>query len=155
MAGPTGYGAEDFEAALARSSVADRVRWIREVSDAELVELYARASVMVWPSLSEGFGLPPLEAMACDTPVVTSHVTSMPEVCGDAAFLVEPTDSERIFEATRRLIAEPELAQEYVLRGRRRAREFTWKGCAKGTLLAYQAAMDAVEGEEPRMGKLF
>ena len=155
VAGPAGYGVADFEAALARSPVAERVEWRRAVSDAELVELYARAALLVWPSLSEGFGLPPLEAMACGTPVVTSLVTSMPEVCGDAAFLVEPTEPERIFEATRRLITEPDLAQEFVLRGKRKAREYTWKGCAKDTLLAYKAAMDAVEGEEPRMGGLF
>jgi len=153
VAGPRGHGAEDFERALARSPVADRVEWRRDVRDAELPRLYAQADVLVWASLSEGFGLPPLEAMACGTPVVTSFVTAMPEVCGDAAFLVEPTDSERIFEATRRLIDEPELAEEHVLRGRRRARQFTWKQCAKDTLLAYQAARDAPEKDSGERGR--
>ena len=152
VAGPPGYGAEDFERALARSKAADRVVWRRAVSDAEVVKLYAQADVLMWASLSEGFGLPPLEAMACGTAVVTSVVTSMPEVCGDAAFLVEPTDSERIFEATRRLIVERDLREEQVLRGRRRAREYTWRSCARDTLLAYQAG---VKGDEGGMQGLF
>ena len=147
VAGPPGYGSEDFEQALGRSKVADRVIWKRDVSDSEMVKLYAQAEVLMWASLSEGFGLPPLEAMACGTPVVTSIVTSMPEVCGDAAFLVEPTDPERIFEATRRLIVERDLREEQVSRGHRRAREYTWRGCARDTLLAYQAGLKGHEGE--------
>jgi glycosyltransferase involved in cell wall biosynthesis len=140
IAGPPGHGSEVFERALAESPARARVEWRREVSDAELPRLYAQADVFLFASLNEGFGLPPLEAMACGTPVVSSAVTSMPEVLGDAAFLVEPTDEERIFEATRRLLADPELAEEFALRGKRRAREFTWKECARRTLLAYQAA---------------
>ena len=147
VAGPPGYGSEDFERALAASPAADRVVWRKDVSDAEVVQLYAQADVLMWASLSEGFGLPPLEAMACGTAVVTSVVTSMPEVCGDAAFLVEPTDPERIFEATRRLIVEDELREDQVLRGKRRARESTWRSCARDTLLAYQAAAKGTEGE--------
>ena len=154
IAGPRGFGCEDFERALERSPARDRVQWRREVPEAELARLYAQADVLLWVSLSEGFGLPPLEAMACGTPVVTSCVTSMPEVCGDAAFLVEPTDPERIFEATRRLLEEPDLAEEYVLRGKRRAREFTWRSCARDTLLAYQAAQSG-EAEVPKMQGLF
>ena len=72
-------------------------------------------------------------------------VTSMPEICGEAALLVEPTDIERIFEAARRLLTEADLAEEYMLRGKRRAREFTWRECARTTLAAYRAASDAKE----------
>ena len=154
IAGPRGYGSEIFEAELERSPVKDRVQWLGAASEAELARLYSQADVFMWASLNEGFGLPPLESMACGTPVVTSCVTSMPEVCGDAAFLVEPTDSERIFEATRRLLAEPDLAEDYMLRGKRRAREFTWKECARRTLLVYQAA-ESDDGEEPKLGGLF
>jgi glycosyltransferase involved in cell wall biosynthesis len=141
VAGPPGHGAEVFERALERSPARDRVEWRRFVADGELPKLYAQADVFLFASLNEGFGLPPLEAMACGTAVVSSCVTSMPEVLGDAAFLVEPTDSERIFEATRRLLAEPDLAEDFALRGKARAREFTWKECARRTLLAYQAAL--------------
>jgi len=142
VVGPAGYGSEDFETALSRSSVADRVEWRKEVGDAELVRLYSQADLLLWPSLSEGFGLPPVEAMACGTPVVSSIVTSIPEVCGDAALLVEPTDVERIFEATRSLLSDDAMRQEYIERGARRARELTWAECARTTLLGYQAARD-------------
>ena len=143
VVGPAGYGSEDFEVALSRSSVADRVEWRKEVGDAEVVRLYAQADVLLWPSLNEGYGLPPVEAMACGTPVVSSIVTSIPEVCGDAALLVEPTDVEHIFEATRSLLTDKAMRQEYIERGARRARELTWAECARTTLLGYQAARDA------------
>jgi len=140
VAGPPGHGADLFERALASSPARDRVERKVFVSDAELPRLYAQADLFLFASLNEGFGLPPLEAMACGTPVVSSCVTSMPEVLGDAALLVEPTDSGMIFEATRRLLAEPEIAREFATKGKRRAREFTWKECARRTLLAYREA---------------
>jgi glycosyltransferase involved in cell wall biosynthesis len=140
IAGPPGHGADVFERALAASPARARVEWRRNVADSELPKLYVQADLFLFASLNEGFGLPPLEAMACGTPVVSSCVTSMPEVLGDAAFLVEPTESERIFEASRRLLAEPELAREFAEKGKRRAREFTWKECARRTLLAYREA---------------
>lgn len=154
IAGPPGHGHELFSQALADSPAASRVHWRKRVGEAELVRLYSQASLFLWPSLNEGFGLPPLEAMACGTPVVTSLVTAMPEVCGNAAFLVEPTDEERIFEASRRLLTEPDLAQEYTTLGLQRSRQFSWRDCAKDTLLAYQAALDMGD-EEPSMQRLF
>ncbi|MFT5050545.1 MAG: glycosyltransferase involved in cell wall biosynthesis [Chlamydiales bacterium] len=154
VVGSDGFGAHHFHKALASSPVRDRVELRRHVDETELTRLYAQADVLLWVSLNEGFGLPPLEAMACDTPVVTSHVTAMPEVCADAAFLVEPTDPERIFEATRRLLQEDDIRASFIERGRARAREFTWRECARNTLLAYQAALKST-GEEPRMQGLF
>ncbi len=145
IAGTAGYGAEVFERALAESPARSRVEWKRNVPDEDLPLLYARSDCFLFPSLSEGFGLPPLEAMACGSPVVSSSVTAMPEVLGDAAFLVEPTDSERIFEATRRILSEPEIARDFMLRGRQKAREHTWKEAARHTLLAYQKAMDGAD----------
>lgn len=141
VAGPPGWGCEDFERALADSPARDRVEWRREVPDRDLPRLYARASAFLFCSLNEGFGLPPLEAMACGAPVVTSCVTSLPEVCGDAALLVEPTEPDDIFEATRRLLTDPELAADLVQRGHRQARRFTWRNCARRTLQAWQAAL--------------
>lgn len=141
VCGPRGYGSEDFERALASSEARDRVEWRRDVSDAELPTLYAQADLFLFASLTEGFGLPPLEAMACGAPVVTSGVTSLPEICGDAAFLVEPTDEDHVFEASRRVLEEPDLADDLRRRGRARARRYTWKETAKQTLLAYQAAL--------------
>ncbi len=150
VAGPRGHGAEDFERALARSPARQRVERRLHVSDAELPRLYAQADLFLFASLAEGFGLPPLEAMACGTAVVTSNVTSLPEVCGAAAWLVEPTDVERIFEAARRLLTEPELRRDLERQGRRRAHEFTWRECARKTLLAYRAALEP-EGDGPRL----
>jgi len=148
IAGPAGWRSEEFERALAESPARDRVDWRRFVPEDELPMLYAQADVMLFASLSEGFGLPPLEAMAAGTAVVTSAVTSLPEVCGDAAWLVEPTDSERIFEATRRLLSDDELRVEHETRGKRQARRFTWRETAKATLIAYQKAMDDEEEGE-------
>ncbi len=154
IAGPRGWRSEDFARVLARSPVAGRVEWRKNVPESDLARLYAEADLFLWPSLNEGFGLPPLESMACGTPVVTSHVTSMPEICGDAALLVEPTDSQEIFEAARTLLADRDLHEELVLRGKRRAREFTWNDCARRTLNAYQVAARP-DDEQPKFGALF
>jgi glycosyltransferase involved in cell wall biosynthesis len=150
VAGPRGYGVETFERALSRSPARHRVEWRREVREDELPLLYAGADCFLFASLSEGFGLPPLEAMACGTPVVASCVTSMPEVLGDAAWLVEPTEHERIFEAARRILSEPALAEDHALRGKQRARRFTWRETARSTLSAYRNTLDSpAEGERP------
>jgi glycosyltransferase involved in cell wall biosynthesis len=147
IAGPAGWQSERFERALENSPARRRIEWRKKVSDAELTRLYAQADAFLFASLNEGFGLPPLEAMACGTPVITSCVTSLPEVCGDAALLVEPTDSEQIFEATRRILSEPDLAADLVRRGSIRARGLTWRECARRTLQAYRAATEPEDGE--------
>jgi glycosyltransferase involved in cell wall biosynthesis len=150
VAGPRGHRWQDFSRALERSPARDRVEWRTDVSDAELPRLYAQADCFLFASLNEGFGLPPLEAMACGAPVVTSCVTSLPEICGDAAFLVEPTDDERIFEAVRRVLTEPEIADDLRRRGVNQARKFTWRECAKHTLLAYRRSLEPEE-ETPKL----
>ncbi len=151
VAGPPGHRVEVFDRALANSPARDRVERRPFVADSELPTLMGQADLFLFASLNEGFGLPPLEAMACGTPVVASCVTSMPEVLGDAAFLVEPTDSERIFEAARRILTEPEIARELAEKGKRRAREFTWKECARRTLLAYrEATKTTAKASQPR-----
>lgn len=151
VVGPPGHGHEHFRRALADSTARGRVEWRQGVSDDELPRLYARASLFLFASLNEGFGLPPLEAMVAGTPVVAGSVTAMPEVCGDAAWYVEPTDVERIFEGMRRVLAEPELAEDLVLRGRQRARLFTWKNTAKHTLIAYQKATEPEDQDAPKL----
>jgi glycosyltransferase involved in cell wall biosynthesis len=151
VAGPRGYGAEHFERALARSPAAPRVEWRRDVAESELPRLYAQADLFLFVSLGEGFGLPPLEAMVAGTPVVTSAITSLPEICGDAAWFVEPSDPERIFEAARRLLSEPELRAELVLKGRAQARKFTWRETARQTLLAYQKATEPLPDDAHKL----
>jgi len=150
IVGPRGHGAEVFERALSASPARGRVEWRGEVSDAEVARLYAQCACFLFASLHEGFGLPPLEAMACGAPVVSSAVTSLPEVCADAALLVEPTDSERIFEAVRRVLCEPELCGDLRRRGPAHARRFTWRRCAKETVLAWRNALRE-DGAQPQL----
>jgi glycosyltransferase involved in cell wall biosynthesis len=103
------------------------VRFLGFLPDETLAALYRLASVFVFPSLYEGFGLPPLEAMASGTPVVTSNVSSLPEVAGDAAILVDPYDVSSIVDGVRRVLTDPLLADDLRKRGLARARDFSWE----------------------------
>jgi glycosyltransferase involved in cell wall biosynthesis len=114
------------------------VRFLGYLKDDTLTVLYRLASVFVFPSLYEGFGLPPLEAMASGTPVVTSNVSSLPEVTGDAAVLVDPYDVESIEDGMRRVIDDPALAQLLRERGLKRAREFSWAHSVEKTQRVYR-----------------
>ncbi|MFO1011850.1 MAG: glycosyltransferase family 1 protein [Planctomycetota bacterium] len=143
VAGPPGHRAEDFEALLARSPARERVEWRRDVGERELAELYARCALFVFPSLDEGFGLPPLEAMALGAPVVASTSGSLPEVLGDAALLVDPRDEDALFHAMERVLAEPELARDLTRRGLAQSARFTWRACAEASLAAWERAVGA------------
>ena len=103
------------------------VRFLGYLPDETLSILYRLAAVFVFPSLYEGFGLPPLEAMACGTPVVTSNVSALPEVVGDAAVLVDPTNPKDIVDGLHRVLTDPALARELSAKGLVRAREFSWE----------------------------
>ncbi|HEX4226465.1 MAG TPA: glycosyltransferase family 1 protein [Pseudonocardiaceae bacterium] len=100
----------------------------------ELPALYSGASVFVYPSLFEGFGMPPLEAMACGTPVITADNSSLPEVVGDAGILVEATDAAQLAREMQELLADPERAAELRAKGLARAQSFTWEASAKELL---------------------
>jgi glycosyltransferase involved in cell wall biosynthesis len=102
------------------------VRFFGFVPDATLAILYRLASLFVFPSLYEGFGLPPLEAMASGTPVITSNVSSLPEVVGDAAMLIDPYEPDAIAGAIRRVMLDDRLRDDMRERGLARAREFSW-----------------------------
>lgn len=103
------------------------VRFFGFVPDRTLAALYRLAAVFVFPSLYEGFGLPPLEAMASGTPVITSNVSSLPEVVGDAAILIDPYEPDAIAEAMRRVLTEPALRDALRAKGLARVREFSWE----------------------------
>jgi glycosyltransferase involved in cell wall biosynthesis len=137
VAGPDGHGVESFEIALGASPARSRVERMHHVEDRDLAALYRRASVFLFASLDEGFGLPPLEALACGAPVVAGDNSSMPEVLGGAALLVEAEDEDAIFRAARKLLVEPDLAQQNRERGLVRARELTWQACAKSVWDVY------------------
>jgi len=106
----------------------------------ELAALYGRASVFVYPSLYEGFGMPVLEAMACRTPVVTSNISALPETAGDAALLVDPLDDMALAEAISRIMEDPVLAEDLAQRGQKRARALTWGETARRTWAVYEEA---------------
>ena len=137
VAGPAGHGAEDFQAALAASPARASVEWLRFVPEEELGVLHARASVFWFTSLDEGFGLPPLEAMARGLATISSTRASLPEVLGQGALLLDPEDVETLARETRRLFSEREFAEVLVRRGRARAAELSWKACASATWDAY------------------
>ena len=117
--------------AVHRSNLHKYVRFLGFLPDELLAIVYRLASVFVFPSLYEGFGLPPLEAMACGTPVVTSNVSSLPEVTGDAALLVDPTDTNEIADAMKRVLTDPVLHAELRARGLARAKQFSWARSAR------------------------
>jgi glycosyltransferase involved in cell wall biosynthesis len=114
-----------------RARIADlglwpRVEWESYASADELARLYQHAAMLLLPSLHEGFGLTALEAMACGTPVITSNTSSLPEVVGDAAVLIDPLDTEALAHTIVRVFTDSDLAQALSERGRRRAGLFSW-----------------------------
>ena len=110
------------------------------VSEEHLPIFYNGCDVFAYPSLYEGFGLPPLEAMSCGAPVITSNVTSIPEVVGDAGILVDPIDTSCLMNELGKLLSNENLRQELSLKGLNRAKDFNWINTAKRTLEAYEYA---------------
>ncbi len=112
------------------------------VADENLPALYNLAEVFVFPSLYEGFGLPPLEAMACGTPVITSQGSSLPEVVGEAGLMVSSEDTEALTQAMRKVLDDPARREDLAKKGVRRAREFAWQSSARKLLTIYQDLAD-------------
>ena len=140
LAGSTGHGYEEtIKPAIKASSRRADIVLPGWVDDSALGRLYARAWAFAFPSLDEGFGIPVLEAMAAGVPVLASNTSSLPEVCGDAALLVDPHDVGAIAAGLSRLIDEESLRTELIERGKRRAAEFTWERCARSTWEVYQS----------------
>jgi glycosyltransferase involved in cell wall biosynthesis len=125
--------------AVHRHKLHKHVRFLGYLPDETLAILYHLASVFVFPSLYEGFGLPPLEAMASGTPVVTSNVSSLPEIVGDAAILVDPYSVDAIEDGMRRVLTDPILAADMRRKGLLRARQFSWQQSVAKTLAIYRA----------------
>ncbi|HEU5304812.1 MAG TPA: glycosyltransferase family 1 protein, partial [Gemmatimonadales bacterium] len=111
------------------------------VSDSELRALYEGAACFVYPSRYEGFGLPPVEAMACGCPVIVSRSASLPEVCGDAALYVDADDPTQLAAAIRRVMCEEGLADRLRQRGRERVRQWSWDTTAATTLATVREVM--------------
>ncbi len=120
-----------------------RVHFLGHLSDQELAAAYRGAVASVMPSQYEGFGLPVIESMACGTPVVCSNVTSLPEVAGDAAVMVEPT-STSIAAGLMKIISDPSLRDELSKRGIARAATFTWEAAAGKVRAVFEEMADSV-----------
>jgi hypothetical protein len=118
---------KECDAAIAETGMQDRVIFTGFITEDELDNLLRSARLLIYPSLYEGFGIPILEAMMVGTPVVTSQVTAMPEVAGDAALLVDPLDVHAMAQAMQRVLSDKKLRQSLVRKGRERARPYTWE----------------------------
>ena len=127
----------------------DDVKWLGYVPFEELPFLLGGADLFAFPSLYEGFGLPPLEAMSCGTPVVSSNASSLPEVVGDAALLFDPYQVKEMAEAIHRALTDVELRAELSRRGLERARLFSWEKTARITLAAYEEAWARAKDRAP------
>jgi glycosyltransferase involved in cell wall biosynthesis len=118
------------------------VRFLGFVPDTTLAALYRLAQAFVFPSLYEGFGFPPLEAMASGTAVVTSNVSSLPEVVGDAALLIDPLDPAALAAAMSQVLGDDVLRADLVRRGHIRAQAFSWARAADDTRAVYRQVID-------------
>jgi len=138
IAGKRGWYTEAPFAQVRRLGLERRVRFTDYVADADLPALYSLADVFTFPSRYEGFGLPPLEAMACGTPVISSDAASLPEAVGDAGLLVSPDDPIALAAALRRVLGDATLRARLSAAGLVQAQRFTWEETARQTLTVYQ-----------------
>jgi glycosyltransferase involved in cell wall biosynthesis len=138
VAGNRGWLSADTIEHAQRSPYRDDIRFVGFVSEGDLPVLYSAAAAFAFPSLYEGFGLPPLEAMACGTPTVVSRASSLPEVAGDAALQVDPRDVEELAAALELLVLDDLLRADLRARGLQRARDFSWPAAARKQLDVYE-----------------
>jgi glycosyltransferase involved in cell wall biosynthesis len=138
IAGGRGWLDAPIYQAVDSHGLARRVHFTGFVQDEDLPALYADSVCLAYPSLYEGIGLPVLEAMACGVPVVTSNVSSMPEIAGDAALLVDPYNGEELAGALRRVLSQESLRADLIARGREQAAYFTWERAAQQLRAVYR-----------------
>jgi glycosyltransferase involved in cell wall biosynthesis len=124
--------------AVERFGLNDRAHFTGFVPDADLAHLYRRAYALAQPSLMEGFGLPPVEAMACGTPVLSSTAGSLPEVVGEAGVYFDPTDIKAMSRAIRSLLADPTERNRLAALALEQARRFTWASAARSLLECFE-----------------
>jgi glycosyltransferase involved in cell wall biosynthesis len=141
IAGSLAWHYDEVLSRIEALGLAGQVKLLGRVSDDDLPKWYSACAVMAYPSLYEGFGLPPLEAMACGAPVVTSNVTSLPEVVGDAGIMVEPTEAQALAAALNRVLCDDALRAEMRAKSLARAAQFTWARTAELTMESYRKVM--------------
>ena len=140
LVGPRGWG----ESLAFGEKLGNRVMLLDYLDPERLALAYNLASALAYPSLYEGFGLPPLEAMACGCPVIASRVASLPEVCADAAYYIDPNDTQSIAHGINNVLSDNELHRSLVEKGFERAKLFTWEKTAEETLAVFHEALRVV-----------
>ena len=141
IAGERGWLSDPLYEFVEQERLKERVLFTGYVNDRDLPSLYAGATVFAFPSLYEGFGLPVVEAMACGAPTITSNRSSLPEVAGDAALLVDPEDEGQIKEALQRLLEDEALRQELSRRAIEQSKKFSWDQSARQALKVYESVI--------------
>jgi len=140
IVGPSGFRSRWVQETIVSRGLSEAVRLPGYVSEEDLVGLYNAAMALVYPSVYEGFGLPVVEAMACGRPVIAANTSSLPEVAGDAAILVDPFDISALHAAMLSVVTDTRQAGELAARGLARARQFCWPRTAAAALAAYRGA---------------
>ncbi|MBI5034334.1 MAG: glycosyltransferase family 4 protein [Chloroflexi bacterium] len=146
LVGARGWKYADVDAAIEQADIKDAVIFAGYAPQNELPLWYQIADLFAYPSIYEGFGLPPLEAMACGTPVVTSNASAIPEVVGDAAITVAPDDEAALGDAIIRVLTDHALYEQMVARGLAQAKKFSWERAAKKTTAIYRAVLSQRPG---------
>ncbi len=141
IVGSAGWKSEEVLSLIDQEKTSGSVRWLQHVPNTDLLPILNLSSALVFPSLAEGFGLPVLEAFAARVPVITSNTTSLPEVAGDAAILINPLDVQELSLAMQRSLEDNALVEKNKSLGLARARQFTWASCAKATLDVYRKTL--------------
>ncbi len=139
-----GWLYDETQQLIAKLKLENKVRFLGRVTELELITLYSMADVFVFPSFYEGFGVPPIEAMACGAPVITSNSSSLPEVVGDAALLIDPHNTGELARAILQVLENEQLRDELCQKGYARAQHFTWPKSASKMLSVYQRLYNGV-----------
>lgn len=137
------HGPESTRTLLQELGLTDSVRWIEGLDDDDVKALLQGAKALVYPSLEEGFGLPPIEAMALGCPVLAADAMSIPEVCGDGAWLFRPGDDQRLAGMMQSVLAGGDEIRQLVARGREREQQYSWRRCADLVIECYRNALQA------------
>lgn len=141
LVGMKGWHTSALEQQIAPLVTAGEIRQLGYLPREDLAKIIAGATTLIYPSIYEGFGLPPLEAMSCGVPVIASNVSSLPEVVGDSGLLIDPHDVEGLANAIEKLVDAPEIHQEISERALQRSATFTWPRCVEQTVDAYRTIL--------------
>lgn len=147
LVGAQGWHLNGLGREIERLGLQDAVHFAGYVPGEDLPGLYSLATLFVFPSLYEGFGLPPIEAMACGAPVLCSDRGSLPEICDGAAYMVDPEDEQALADGLLALLGDAEWRAELSRRGQARARAFSWEKAARETALVYRRVLRPVTGD--------